>query len=403
MRNIKVLHIATIDFSIKKLLLDKMLELRKYGYEIEFMSDDTGLVDSIEKAGFTHITLKMSRTIHPLQDIKSIIILYRILKKASYTIVHTHTAKAGMIGRIAARLAGIPIVVHTSHGLPFYEGQSFVKKFIYKKLEQMASLFSDGYFSQNREDLKIIEEMVSKKVLTGYEGNGVNINALDTLARLSDLERRKLRDCIGILEDEFVFLMAARFESVKNHRMLLRSITNVKQNTFPFKVLLAGKGPLFEDVKSMAEELGIDDKVIFLGFCDNILEILQVSDAVILTSEKEGIPRILMEAMSLSKPVLATDVLGTNELVLHKVTGELVELNNVVQLTKTMEKWIDPSYSSILESYGKNGRRRIELEFTEAKVAERIDRYYRELIHRKKGYSFRGKCSKAGEEFETDV
>ena len=128
--NYKVLHVTTIDLTIRKVLVDKLKELEKYGYVIETMSDDTGFVNEIEKLGFPHHGIQMERQIRLFKDIKSMIEMYRFLKKNDYDIIHTHTAKAGFIGRIAGRLAGVPIVVHTSHGLPFYEGQSYIKNFI---------------------------------------------------------------------------------------------------------------------------------------------------------------------------------------------------------------------------------------------------------------------------------
>src|SRR5690606_29216812 len=147
-KKIKVLHLATKNSTVAKLMTDKLKEIEKFGYEIQTMS--SGDIQQMDFP-FKHFTVKISRKINPLMDLMSLIRIYLILRKNKFHIVHTHTAKAGFVGRVAARLAGVPIVVHTSHGLPFFKGQSSIKNFIYKKLEQVASLFSDGYFSQNKE------------------------------------------------------------------------------------------------------------------------------------------------------------------------------------------------------------------------------------------------------------
>ncbi|MHB8171597.1 MAG: glycosyltransferase family 4 protein [Thermincolia bacterium] len=373
---------TTIDFTIEKMLIDKLNELKKYGYIVETMSDDTGLVQEIKKAGLIHHKVKISRQITLLRDIKSLYKAYRFFKKSDYDIVHTHTAKAGLIGRIAARLAGIPVVVHTSHGLPFYKGQPFFKNYLYKRLEQIASWFSDGYFSQNNEDLNIIRQFVPKRLLTGYEGNGVTLDYIDNYPKITMERKKELKKELNIDDNSFLFLMGARFEPVKNHWMLIKALRHVKKER-PFQILLAGDGPLLSEVKKVAVTYELEDKIKFVGFRNDMLELLQLVDAVILTSEKEGIPRIIMEAMALGKPVLATNVLGTKELVLDGQTGDLVELDDCLGLAKKIELWINPSYEKKLNEYIVAGRKRIEENFTEAKVAQRIDGFYRELIERK--------------------
>ncbi|MDX8363739.1 glycosyltransferase family 4 protein [Cytobacillus sp. IB215665] len=378
-KNVKVLHMSTIDLTIKDMLLDKMDELRELNYTIEFLSDDTGLVTDIESRGYRHITVSMSRKIKPLKDLASIMKIVKILKNEKYDIVHTHAAKAGVIGRIAARIAGVKIIIHTSHGLPFYQGQSNIKNFVYKGLERVASFFSHAYFSQNKEDLNVIRKIVPKRIITAYEGNGIPLTKIDNYEKLTVSRKTELQQSIGINNNEFVFLMGARFEGVKNYQMLLRSIANLKADR-PCKFLLAGTGEELESMKLLAENLRIKDKVLFLGYRKDIYDLIQLCDAVILTSEKEGIPRILMEAMAFNKPVLATNVLGTKELVVHNQTGELVELNDIEGLTETMSKWISENYRLELEQYAKNSRERIMSEFTEAKVAVRLDSLYKDLI-----------------------
>lgn len=380
--NYKVLHITTIDFTIKKMLIDKLDQLKKYGYDIETMSDNTGLSSSIGAAGYVHHEVKISRTIKPFEDIKSLLNVFSFLKTNNYDIVHTHTAKAGVIGRIAARLAGVPIVVHTSHGLPFYRDQSRLKNIIYKNLELIASRFSDGYFSQNHEDLNEIKSIVANGSLIGYEGNGVVLQKIDNHPKLSPDEKARLRKQLGVDNDSFLFLMGARFEKVKNHQMLIQALAEVSVK-YPYNVLLAGEGPLLEQVQRKVEIYGLNDKVKFLGFRDDILDLLQVVDAVILTSEKEGIPRIIMEAMSLGTPVLATDVLGTRELVVNGQTGELLPLNDHEKLARRIEFWMNPNSKGQLQKYVFASRKRIEKEFTEEIVASRIHKFYQQLIELK--------------------
>ncbi|MBO1005303.1 glycosyltransferase family 4 protein [Pseudogracilibacillus auburnensis] len=384
----KVLHITTVDVTLEEVIIDKMKELKKYGYDIELMSDIKYVeaggsvhINLIKQAGFTHHLIPINEAISPWKDIKSMLKIKRFLENHPYDIVHTHTAKAGVIGRIAARLAKQPVIVHTSHGLPFYEGQSKVKNLFYKLAEKFSSYFSDGYFSQNKEDLKKIESFVPKRVITGYEGNGIDLSKLDAFGRITKEQVENNKQELGIDQEDFIFLMGARFEPVKNHYMLLKSLTQIANNHV--KVLLAGQGSLEKEIKQFAERERLTDKVVFLGYRKDLLRFMQIADAIILTSEKEGVPRILMEAMACKKPVLATDVLGTNELVVHHKTGELVELNDHYKLAEIMDKWSSKTYTETLKQYGHHGRKRIEEHFTEQVVAKRIHHFYQQIMAEK--------------------
>ncbi|WP_059106092.1 glycosyltransferase family 4 protein [Shouchella shacheensis] len=379
----KILHITTIDFTIDKMLIDKMVELSKYNNEVDLLSSDVGFQKKIKEYGYRHINTNIERTISPMADFKSLVTIYRFLKWEKYDVVHTHTAKAGFVGRVAAKLAGVKVVCHTSHGLPFFEGQSRVKNAIYYTLEKVASWFSNGYFSQNYEDLEAIKNLVPKKVLTGYEGNGVPLNKLDAYPQLTEEQKEEYQNAFNISDNDFTFLVGARFESIKNHHLLLNALKQIPEEKRNFKVLLAGLGgPLEEEIKRLVKEYGLEERVLFLGYRDDVYELIQVSDAIMLTSRKEGIPRMLMEAMAFSKPVLATNVLGTRELVVHQETGEMVEDNSVDELKQAIEAWIDPASKERLKSYAEKGRKHIEDHFTEAIVASRINDFYKKLESR---------------------
>lgn len=371
---------ATTDIMITPILIDKLTCLKKYGYEIETLSTNTGRSNEIRKQGFIHHELDIDSKINIHHDVKSFFNLYQFLRKNPYDIIHTHNAKAGIIGRIAGRLAGIPIVIHTTHGLPFYEGQINKTYRIYREIERVGSLFCDGYFSQNIEDLERVTKLCPRSVISGYEGNGVNLKKIDHIIETTDKE--KIRHQFQIPENTFVFFMGARLVPVKNHQMLLRAVSNMNIN-LPFVVILAGEGELENSLKRDVEQLGLSDKVKFIGYQKNAIEIMQIADAVLLTSSKEGIPRILMEAMASKKPILATDVLGTRELVVKGKTGELIPLHDYHQLTSLMTQWLDIKQDKQLKAYGLEGRKRIEAKFTEEIVAERIHCFYQELLNRK--------------------
>ncbi|WP_025027144.1 glycosyltransferase family 4 protein [Caldalkalibacillus mannanilyticus] len=375
----KIAHICTAAVS-HKILNDKLQLLSKKGYIIHVVSSKEGL-DEKSLESYPHLIFRyinMNRAINIKDDVVSIYSMYKLFKKEKYEIVHTHTAKAGIIGRIAARLAGIPLIIHTSHGLPFYDGQTKMKYILYKNLEKLGSYFCDAIGSQNKFDLENIKELSPKKHLY-YEGNGVDLDHLDDKYNaISEKDLLEIRKGLGIGENTKVILMGARLEPIKDPEFLVHAIDLLnKKNIHDFVCLLAGNGPLENHIEQKITELNLQDRVKLIGFKKNIHPYIKLANIVVLTSQKEGIPRIIMESMSFKKPIVASDVIGTNELVIDTKTGYLVEYKDVSKLASSLEKLLNDD--ELCKQMGLNSRKRIEDEFTEQKVIERVDLIYRKL------------------------
>ncbi|WP_276353927.1 glycosyltransferase family 4 protein [Cohnella caldifontis] len=383
----KVAHLCTSSNS-HKVLVDKLALLARRGYRIHLISSAEGYDERLMGQYPLPMTfVPMHRKIRPLQDFLSIIRLMRLFRKEKYDIVHTHTAKAGLVGRIAARLAGIPVVIHTAHGLPFYEGQGKIAHFVYRMLEKLASAFCDAIASQNREDLEKIRAYAPRQ-LVFYEGNGVDLERLDRRrASITEEELDRIRAAWRISPGRKVILVGARLEPVKDHFFLLRGIHRlVQEGCADFVCLLAGKGPLEAEIRSRIAALGLEDHVKIVGHQTDIYPYVQLADAVALTSEKEGLPRILMEGMAYSKPVIASDVLGTRELLRHGLTGLLVPPQDEGRLAAAFRQVLENE--TFADSLGRNAREAIERDFTEDAVIRRIEHYYHRLYREKTPVGF---------------
>ncbi|NIK69189.1 lipopolysaccharide/colanic/teichoic acid biosynthesis glycosyltransferase/glycosyltransferase involved in cell wall biosynthesis [Paenibacillus sp. BK720] len=377
--NQKIAHICTSGIS-HKIMGDKLRLLQQQeGVQVTFISSPEGVDAELmkEKAyPFEWKLLPMARSIQPVADLRSILAMYKLFRRERYDIVHTHTAKAGLIGRIAAKLARVPVVIHTSHGLPFYEGQPRKTYWLYKMLEKFGAACCDALASQNEEDAGVLRKLAPWRPVF-VEGNGVDLKHLDELAgSVTPEQTAALRRKHGIDREEKVLFMAARFEPVKDHSLLLDALSELKRvGALNWVTVLAGQGPLEAEIKLQAEMSGLEDDVLFVGQQSSIIPWLVMADAVTLTSEKEGIPRSLMEAMALSKPVVATKVLGTRELVAHAETGLLVPYRDSMQLGEALAAMMNTPEAR--KRMGDAGRRRIEAAFTEARVVERLMRLYR--------------------------
>lgn len=418
----KVAHICTSGIS-HKILGDKLALLQRAGCEVTFVSSGDHLDASIRGMyPFQWRDVPMSRTIKPLHDLVSIWKLSRLLRRERYDIVHTHTAKAGLIGRIAGRLAGVPIVLHTSHGLPFYEGQSKAAYAVYRGLERFGARFCDALASQNEEDAGVLRKLAPWRPVY-CEGNGVDLEKLDRSASTAhaQLLPSDLRTAYGIRSDAPMLLMAARFEQVKDHGLLLDALGSLKrQGRLNWVAVLAGQGPLEAATRSRIAAEGLAEDVVIIGHQSDLIPWLLMADAVALTSEKEGIPRSLMEAMALGKPVVATDVLGTRELVVGErgavvserrngigddavgangsasggglnivgggnehpqATGELVPYRDGGRLAEALDSMMNDSERR--GRMGAAGRARIADRFTEEKVVSRLLVMYDEIARMK--------------------
>lgn len=382
---IKVLHFATNDFVVHKLLADKIGYLCMYGYDIIFASSAGRYGKAITDNGHTFHHIDISKKIEPLKDLVSIYKTYKYLRREKFTIIHTHNAKAGFIGRVAAKLAGVPIIIHTSHGVPFYEGQNRRRYNLYLLLEKLACRLSDYVLSQNYEGIRIMEKHGFRpKYGTGYEGNGVDVQKMARI--LNDFDARQKRSELDIDENRIIIGYYARFDPVKNHTFFLDALKKVVEKYPHVLCLMAGEGTREKQIKEYAKSLGLEQNVRFLGLREDIFEIINATDIVVLASEKEGIPRVLMEAMFFKKPVVSTDVLGTRELVENKKTGFLAEHGNVAELSEHIRRLVEDR--SLRIRMGEAGHERIKRDFDEKVVAERIHSVYQYLLLKKRVISY---------------
>jgi glycosyltransferase involved in cell wall biosynthesis len=378
---IKLLKVVTTFQSVITILDSKLFLLEKHP------DIDLHVVSSFEdqqeqrtaKGKFTQVNI--ARTISPIQDLSAIIKLYRFIKAEHFDVVHTHTAKAGIVGAIAAKLAGVPLICHTYHGLPFYKGQKPLPHFIYKTIEIAFSKIRHILFSQNKYDYEQLKSIKSIKCPVIFEGNGVSI---------SDIVSNAARDALFV-EQYFssspdssllsssnaplkkggqgglVVLCLARLEPVKRLEKVLGAMEYLLANKINAQCFIAGKGHLEKQLKELIQSKGLADHVSIV-YTPYVHALINKADIAILTSEKEGIPRGLMEAMALGKPVVATNVLGTNELVVDQETGFLVPLEDQEAFNRCLLQLATDA--SLRQKFGQAGRARIASQFDDAKIVQ---------------------------------
>jgi glycosyltransferase involved in cell wall biosynthesis len=315
------------------------------------------------------------RRINIIYDLLALFTLWVFLIKEKPAIVHTHTSKAGLLGRLAAKLAGIPIIIHTPHGHVFFGYFGFLTTKIFIFLEKLASRITDKIVtltSRERDDhivFRIADEGKFVVVNSGVE--------LNKFKELSINDRQKFKKKLGIPLNYFVVGTVGRLVPVKGTEYLIRAAKHVISeypNTF---FVFTGDGHLKKELRKKALELGIKNNVMFLGWRGDIAKIISVYDVFVLPSLNEGMGRALVEAMALGKPIVASDVGGIPDLVKHGKNGFLVLPKNPDDLAKYIQVLLGKE--EIRKEMGQIGKE-MALDFSREIMVEKISKLYEDLL-----------------------
>lgn len=381
---VKVAHVSTVAASLHGLLLNQMSSLGEAGYEVCGISTAGPEVPPLTAAGIRHIAVPIGRNLSPFQDIFSLWKLWRVMRRERFTIVHTHTPKAGLLGQLAARMAGVPIVVNTVHGFYFHEKMKPRARRFYITLEKIAARCSDRILSQNREDLETaIHERICPREKIQHLGNGIDIEQF-VPARVPAAEIARLRLAHGLPEGTpvvgFVGRLAAQRKGFLDFMKAAREISATIPATRFLIVGAADSGKPDAVEPSIAEEFGIADRCIFVGHRHNaeLPGFYSLMNLLVLPSLFEGVPRVVMEAAAMGVPAVVSDVKGNREAIVHESTGLLVPFADVPALTTAILRLLrDPALAAEM---GRASRVLASVHFDERVVFARILDEYAALL-----------------------
>ncbi len=269
------------------------------------------------------IVENLGRELHPWRDINTLWQLYRLIRRERPDIVHTHTAKAGTVGRIAALLAGVPVIIHTFHGHVLHGYFGALKTAFFRAVERVLAAYSGKVIA--------VSEQVRQDLLqygVGNEDKVVKIPLgleLEAFRHPASDARQRLRSEWGLSDDAFAVGMVARLVPIKRHEDLFRAIPQVIEKHPYTYFIIVGDGELRPELEALANELNITHRLVFTGFRDDRADVYSAVDLVALTSGNEGLPVAVIEGLSAGKPVVATRVGGVPELIEDGVTGFIAE------------------------------------------------------------------------------
>ena len=379
----KVLHLATVDLTLRYLLLAQLRRLAVEGCEVVAVSAPGPDVPAVEAAGVRFVPWQhATRSWNPRADLRAFWELVAILRAERPDLVHTHNPKPGVMGRLAARLAGVPCVVNTVHGLYATPEDRPAKRALVLALEALAARCSDLELYQSEEDLAWARRRrVVPPGRAELLGNGTDLRRFD-LARVPAARAAALRAELGIPEGAVVVGTVGRLVAEKGYREYFQAARAVRAAE-PRVQFLAVGAPDHDkaDAITAAELAGVAGDVLVTGWRQDVPELLALMDVFVLASWREGMPRSAIEAAAMGRAMVLTDIRGCREVARDGKEALLVPPRDPDALAAAILRLVrDPEERARL---GRAAAARARARFDEAKVAERVVSASRELLARK--------------------
>jgi glycosyltransferase involved in cell wall biosynthesis len=381
---VRVTHIITrlVVGGAQENTVATVLGLRqKPGIEVNLISGPTTGPEGSLESEFKNcpellaIVTELVRQVHPLKDFLALRELEKILRDQKPDIVHTHSGKAGILGRLAAKRAGVPIIIHTIHGPSFGNFQNSFGNFIFRAAERKAARATSHFI--------VVADAMKNQYLAAGIGkpeqhakifSGFALGPF--LAAKNDLELRKK---LGIAPDDFVVGKIARLFKLKGHDDLFAVAPGLVRQNPKIRFLLVGAGEWRSRFENLAKSLGLEKHFIFTGLVppEEVPKFIGIMDALVHLSLREGLPRALPQALASGKPVIAYDCDGASEICVDGKTGFLIQPGDLKNLTAKVIRLSNDH--ALREKLGKSGSDFVRENFSVEQMVDSIYNLYLKL------------------------
>ena len=342
----KLIRITTVPLSLRVLLKGQLRFMASNGFDVKGVSSEGEELREVhENEGIAVEAITMSRKITPFQDLKSLWEMWNFLRKEKPQIVHTHTPKAGIIGMLAARLAGVPHRLHTVAGLPLMEATgtkrkilNFVEKLTYSSATRVYPN-SKGLYDfilQNN-----FTQSNKLKIIANGSSNGIDTTFFSP-DQVTEIERVTLKEKLNIQPDDFVFVFVGRIVSDKGINELIKAFSELQaaENNEPAGIKLLLVGGLENDLDPLnpetLAEINQNKDIISVGFQQDVRSFFAIADALVFPSYREGFPNVVMQAGAMGLPSIVSDINGCNEIIIEGENGLIIPSKNVEKLKEKM-------------------------------------------------------------------
>ena len=342
----KLIRITTVPISFKVLLKGQLRFMASNGFDVKGVSSEGEELREVrENEGVVMEAINMSRKITPFQDFKSLWKMWNFLRKEKPQIVHTHTPKAGIIGMLAARLAGVPHRLHTVAGLPLMEATG-IKRKILNFVEKLTYSSATRVYPNSKGLYDFIlqnnfTQSNKLKIIANGSSNGINTIFFNP-EQVTETERVTLREKLNIQPDDFVFVFVGRIVSDKGINELIKAFSELQtaENNELTGIKLLLVGGLESDLDPLnpetIAEINQNKDIISAGFQQDVRPFFAISDALAFPSYREGFPNVVMQAGAMGLPSIVSDINGCNEIIVEGENGLIIPPKNVEKLKEKM-------------------------------------------------------------------
>ena len=327
----KVLFVATVTEHINRFHIPYLKYFKEKDYEVHVASNGDEKIEYCDK----HFKLPFERFPLKVDNIKAYKKLKRIIYDNNYKIVHCNTPVGGVLTRLAAkksRKKGTK-VIYTAHGFHFYKGAPLLNWIIYYPIEKLCAKWTDSLIVINEEDYKLAKEKFKIKEIELVNGVGVDENKFNLKA--SNEEKQKIRKTLNLKKDDFVLIQVGELNRNKNQIMSIEAMKRLVKENKKIKLLLVGNGDLKDFYVRKIKEYNLKDDIFLLGYRSDIPQLLKISDCLISTSKREGLPVNLIEAAMSGLPIIATNCRGNRD-----IAKRVVEIDNINELYENINECI---------------------------------------------------------------
>jgi len=380
--------------AIHTILLTEGMRDTRYRVRLVSGREDPGEGNMIEYAaehGVEPIFIpELGRSIHLWKDAVALWKIYRLIREFRPRIVDTHAAKAGTLGRIAARAAGVPVVVRTFHGHVLRKYFRGSVSWVFTQVERLLSRWTDRIIMVSRQGR---EELISLGVVAPERIEFVPLGLELDKIRSADGDGPRVRGEWGIPKDAPLVGIVARLVPIKGHHVFIEGAARMLESRPDTWFAIVGDGEMRKELEAFVSRLGLGFRVVFTGFRQDLANVFDALDVLALTSYNEGLPVTIIEAMTAGLPVVATDVGGVSELVEEGVTGFLIPEGDSEALADRLIRLVDDPDAG--GRMGAEGRRRAVRRFAKDRLVRDMVAIYDDLLGDRKVSSSGPECGTA--------
>lgn len=382
MKTIKIIRTTTVPVSLKTLLKGQHRFMSQNGFDVLGVSSSGNVLNEVEQnENIRVVALEMTRTISPFNDLKSLWNFYKLCKRERPTIVHSHTPKAGIVGMFGAKLAGVPVRLHTVAGMPLMEATGIKRKLL-DVVEKLTYRCATKVYPNSRGlyDFILAHGYTSKEkleVIANGSSNGIDTQYFDSVL-FSEVQKQELKQSLLLKPNDFVYIFVGRLVGDKGINELISAFSQLE--TPNSKLLLVGPfeselDPLQPETLKVIES---HPNIISVGFQSDVRPYFAISDCLVFPSYREGFPNVVMQAGAMGLPSIVTDINGCNEIIVEGENGTIIPVKNVAALVEAMQKMC--SDKAYYEQLQQKARVMIQSRYEQQVVWEALLEEYRKLL-----------------------